>query len=328
MRLPQDITRSILAGHSLGFTCNPDGTVIQGFEREWSSTPYPPPGFLRWNILEIGNGDIYGYYWPIGKEEDAPLVCATEHDTWSLIPESSSLAACLRRQIILGADVEEISVAAEEFGVKIVNVPDCDETESVGSNVDEMNLEQDSESPHLLLVAARGAIEKRDLTTATLHLKLALSKLPEYSEAWALLSQIFFLQQDVSGFANASMNALTSPLCFGAKGRRKILGNLQTIGDAALPEMNDPLWNRRNDLTFAEGVKENNDYDVLEKLIEEYHQRGMSTRAIGLRVLCGELMGRETVSFKERCNWTWVAFRKHLRSDVERAGLHERLPAI
>ena len=223
MRLPQDVARSILTGHNLGFRCNLDGTVTEGFEKGWGGTVYPPPG-LCWNILEIGNGDIYGYYWPIGREEEPPLVCATEHDAWSLIPESSSLAACLRRQIILGfVDVEEIAATARDFGVTIENGPSADETE----------LEADPESPFLLLSAARVAIGKRDLVTATSHLKLALHKLPEYSEAWAALSQVFRQQKDVAAFAGASIKALTSPLCFGAKDRQKILLNLQRIDDVS-----------------------------------------------------------------------------------------------
>jgi hypothetical protein len=124
------------------------------------------------------------------------------------------------------------------------------------------------------------------------------------------------------------MKALMSPLCFGARDRRKILGMLQRIDEAGISTPNDPLWSRRHELTFAEGIRENSDYEVMGQLIEEYHRSGMGTRAVALRVLSGELMGRETVSFRERLNWSWDNFRDNLRRDVERAGLESRLPAI
>jgi hypothetical protein len=81
-------------------------------------------------------------------------------------------------------------------------------------------------------------------------------------------------------------------------------------------------------LTFAEGVKEKDDYRVLEALIEDYHRLDMGVRAVRLRILTGELMGRETVSFRERQNWTDEKYQSLLKSDLQRAGLHQRLVAM
>src|SRR5262249_5509245 len=84
VRLPEDIARMIQAGASLGFGCAPDGTVGKW---PWSTDGiYPPVGYLDWRVLEVGNGDTYGYYWPVGKEDQEPIVCATEHDAGRVIP--------------------------------------------------------------------------------------------------------------------------------------------------------------------------------------------------------------------------------------------------
>ena len=53
---------------------------------------YPLPGFIQGiTLFEIGNGDMTGFYWPIGREINEPLLCDTYHDAWSLGPQASSL---------------------------------------------------------------------------------------------------------------------------------------------------------------------------------------------------------------------------------------------
>ena len=47
-----------------------------------------------------------------------------------------------------------------------------------------------------------------------------------------------------------------------------------------------------------------------------------------LRVLYGELMESETISFRERKGFTWGKHRDTLRRDCERARLADRLDAL
>ena len=342
MRVPEQIARCVLSGHSIGFACNPDGLVTDGFEAGWGGGAYPPPGYLPWNILDVGNGDTYGYYWPIGKEAGPPIVCTIMHDAWYVQPVASGLAECIRLHLSTGhPDVEQLVEAAKDFGIPIHDIRLRNEDDEDAGPHDPPNgiefrsvpsvetlLSVDPASPHLRYVAAKEAMAKRQLPLAEEHLKGALNVLPEYSDALALLVQVCRQQQNARRTAEVLMETITSPLCFGARERRKLLNWLQRMPDDAYPDCVDPLWQRRSQLTFAEAVKENDDYRVFEQLLNEYHRIGMGVRAVRLRLLTGELMGHETVSFRERYAWTGEKFRSLLTADLERAGLHCRLVAV
>ena len=58
--------------------------------REMSRGPYPPAGFLPVWDAELGNGDYFGLYWPLGRENHEPIVCDMHHDCWGLEPVFSS----------------------------------------------------------------------------------------------------------------------------------------------------------------------------------------------------------------------------------------------
>src|SRR5687768_17285823 len=51
-----------------------------------SRGPYPPSGFLAVWDADLGNGDYFGLYWPLGREQEEPMVCDMAHDSWSMIP--------------------------------------------------------------------------------------------------------------------------------------------------------------------------------------------------------------------------------------------------
>jgi hypothetical protein len=121
MRVPDAIARKILAGLSLGFGCDPNGMV-----HEWppsANNVYPPVGYLRWTVLEVGNGDDYGYYWPVGREDRDPIVCATEHDAGRVVPIASTLAGCLRLvSATEPANADEMQEVAHAFGINLTGV--------------------------------------------------------------------------------------------------------------------------------------------------------------------------------------------------------------
>src|SRR5688572_18756413 len=116
--VPPNIAAKICAGVELGLTCDDRGALHGGFDTGWGGgAPYPPPGYLPWNRLEVGNGDTYGYYWPIGRESHPPLVCTVMHDAWELFPLATSLESAVRLHIAAGMQCEEWTELAEDFGI-------------------------------------------------------------------------------------------------------------------------------------------------------------------------------------------------------------------
>jgi hypothetical protein len=340
MKVPANLAQRIAAGADLGFTCDADGTVTNGFEQAWGDSAYPPPGYLPWNRLEVGNGDTYGFYWAIGAEGGPPVVATIAHDAWQLMPLASSLEAAIRLHVAAGHECEEWLELAEEFGVATDNcVPREIDVEEEGDarvpywdvpRADQL-LPFDADSPPLLLHRARELTRAADadLPTAEWLILRALDVLPEYTAAWWELVLLRRRRRDPAPqLLEAVVNCLTSPLAFGHFDRAKCLSWFKRLphdGDAAGA---DPLWLRRDRLTFAEGVRDHGDYEVYAEAIEQYHEQGLSIRAVRLRVLYGELMGRETVSFRERKSFTWDEYRADVRRDFELAGLHDRLDAL
>jgi hypothetical protein len=322
MRLPAMIAQQIQAGHSLGFACDSTGNV-----REWPSSHgvYPPVGYLRWRVLEVGNGDSYGYYWPVGREDHDPIVCTTEHDRFRLVPFASDLAGCLRLlRATRTAVFDEIKEVAQDFAVPLTAMQPSD-----AASPERALATLDPHSPQLLLEQARAAMRIADLTLCERSLLEALDLCPEYGEAAAALGQLYRRQQRSADAAQALLVAISTPLCFGAgdEVRLKCLRALQGMkGD--LISADDVLWRERGRLTLRTGVRENDDLRIYEDAIAAYVASGAGTRAVWLRMLVGELMSRETVSFQERYGWTRAKHRQDLAHDLLAAGLSARISAL
>ena len=337
MRVPKDVAEALADGLDLGFLCSADGTgALAG------STVTGERRLIRrlatWNgdvFLAIGNGDTYGFYWPIGLEMGEPLVCTIAHDSWEFWPVASSLKSFVRTQLAALDDdgSSEYYETAELLGIDVeaVNamVDGAVESESSATELfGEVKLRFDPDSPWLLQAAARNALTASMPELAVHHLEKAVSHLPEYAEAWALLAQAYRQLRQEPQAALAMMRAITTPLCFGVRDRRKLISWLQRVSANSDLSSEDPLWGRRHDLKWEIGVKENSDYQVLDELITEYHSRGMGTRAVTLRLLWAERMEAETVSFRERAGWSVAHFREHLRNDFKSAGLFIRCDVL
>ena len=61
------------------------------------SMVYPPVGFFP--FAGTGNGDYYGFYWPIGREDSLPIVAYSSHDAYAIIPEHGDLQSAGRCQL-------------------------------------------------------------------------------------------------------------------------------------------------------------------------------------------------------------------------------------
>ena len=126
------------------------------------------------------------------------------------------------------------------------------------------------------------------------------------------------------------VETLSCPLCFGAtEDRRKCLQSIQRLRDADFPDLaDDPLWQHRHRLTLQTGGKHSSDIAIYEEAVAEYLKQGKGVHAVRLRILIGELMGRETISFRERYAYTLERHIELLRAELEQAGLHERTTAL
>jgi hypothetical protein len=319
VRLSDDVARKMLAGASLGFGCDSTGMV-----RQWPSSGqviYPPLGYLPWNALQVGNGDTYGYYWPVGQESRDPIVCTTEHDNFRVVPFASTLAGCLRLVRATQPEiVDEVKEVARAFSISLAGVRASDAATAARALAT-----LDSQSPHVLLMSARDALRSGDLAQCERTAAQALDLLPEYGEAAWVLSQAYRRQQRFEEAARVLLIAIGSPFCFsvGYDLRLKCLKALQGMKNDLLAD-DDPLWRERQRLTFRTGVKQSDDFCIYEEGIESYFAAGAGVHAIWLRMLVGELMLMETVSFRERHGWSPTDHRQKLRRDLLRAGLSAR----
>ena len=108
MRMPTEYDDDILNVEG-GFY--PDGTPTR--TRVYSIV-YPPVGFFP--FAGTGNGDYHGLYWPIGREDEAPMVAYSSHDAYALIPEHGDLDSAARCQLARDEDRKLTSEFEAAFG--------------------------------------------------------------------------------------------------------------------------------------------------------------------------------------------------------------------
>lgn len=300
---------------------------------------YPPVGFLEWRIGDIGNGDRHGYYWPIGKENDDPVVALMSHDCGALIPIASSLEGLAR----LGTcrDVTSL-VNTGEFPAD-ENDDDLDALEEAERRSVADKLTLDDQSPFLLVANGDKAIGSNELTRAeSLYLKAA-ELLPEYTAAHFGLVMLYRRMRRPDEATKWMVEAIKSPLCFRGDSfwsssyrptdhvnrqdyRRKCLHWLQqTRPEHANAVADDPLFQARENLTFAHGVTTNDDYHIYDQAIEAYVEQGRALDAVRLAMTYGELMTGETISFQERYGFTAEGFRQRLVRLFRAAKIESRL---
>lgn len=128
---------------------------------------YPPVGYVPFRVLEIGNGDTFGFYWPIGREHADPLVCTTQHDAGRLLPYASSLEDCLRLIVQEGYLEEEAEEVAEWLGVDLA--------EGLEAAAFPMDVERLPEYGAAWFHLAKDRRRERDLGQAALAMLQAIS---------------------------------------------------------------------------------------------------------------------------------------------------------
>lgn len=259
-------------------------------------TTYPPRGFAWFYDHEVGNGDVFGLYWPIGMEDREPLVGETFHDEWAIEPAFSSL------QVFLNS----------------ITSVDGDEHPKWPS------LEDDEHSPYACFAAARESIARVHVERAIALLHHAIERLPEYTAALCLLSSQCLRVGRHDDACRFAVRAVRSPPSFGRGGDlTKTWAWLSRQAHGPDDLADDPIWLRRAALAVppSGGTKQNDVYLVLAEAAAGYAERDEIVAALSLWQAYGEFIGGETVSFRERYGFTTAAHRQRQRS------LEARLPA-
>ena len=261
-----------------------------------TGTVYPPRSFAAFEDFAVGNGDLFGLYWPIGLEDREPLVCEIFHDSWSIVPAFSYLDAFLKQTGGLDED----------------GFPDAP------------SLEDDPHSPHACLTASREAAAQGKVEEACALAKRAIEYFPEHTAALAVLSAQCLRLGQHDEACRYAVRAVRSPPCFGDRtGLDRTWRWLSRQAQGPDDLAGDPIWLGRAALTAPPcgGTKQNDVYLALAGAAEGYTARGEVEAALSLWQAYAEFMSGETVSFRERYGITPEQHQQRQRT------LEARLPA-
>jgi hypothetical protein len=248
-----------------------------------ANLPWAPQGFHGFDELELGNGDVFGLYWPFGREDDEPIVAHTYHDDGAVAPYWSSLD-----RFLAAAGDDESSSAWEP------------------------TLLLDADSPEALLATARECLSRNEVAEGTKHLEAAVGVLPEFAAAHYQLAMQYRRTDRINDAIRSAIHALISPVCFWPQSRQmsQLVQWLSQQTSCSDEVRGDPIWQNRGRLKFRfGGEKENDDYLVLKEAIEQYLAQAQFVKALTLMETYLELMRRETVSFQERYGFKDAEFR-------------------
>ena len=248
-------------------------------EKNWEyRSAFPPLGFMPFFECALGNGDTFGLYWPIGRENIEPIVAETWHDSWQIQPTYSTLDTFLAAA----------KIAEEEYP-------------------EPPSLTEDPASPRALFYLAKESITNQNVDSAIQFLEKATDVLPEYTEALALLWAQYVRVGRTQEALSVAIQAIISPPCFGER-PQKALRWLCSQQSAPSVE-HDPIWLIKNQLKLAYGgAKENTDYPLLLSAINEYLSQSRFVPAATLMQTYAALISSETVSFQERYSFEPKAF--------------------
>ncbi len=256
---------------------------------------YLPLGFVPFQAHQLGNGDYFGFYWPVGRETRGPLIAETQHDGGRLEPGFSDVRAFLRKTE--GVDVDGW-----------VELP---------------TFEEDQDSPRNCYAKACELIGRKEFAPALAQLEKAVAALPEYTDALATLAGQYLRMGREHEACRLAVRMIISPPSFGFGGPvDKIAGWFSRLETGPSDLGDDPIWNGRAKLASIPtgGAKDSDAYPVLREAIEIYADRGHWVSALTLMQTYSEFMNSETRSFQERQGFDFAEHRAWQRK------LSEKLP--
>jgi len=236
--------------------------------------PYPPAGFTLLPGADFGNGDFYGMHWPLGRENQEPIVCETMHDEWGIAPVFADVAGF------------------------------ADWLEANDGEPGDLPVPDDAFAP-ALFEQARAHFAAGRVEEAIEAARRACQSLPDVSEYQTLLARALQRAGRHEEAVRAALAAFHSPWSFGRPGE-PVLRLLRS----ARVGFDDPVLRRAGDLTLVfGGTKLNPEYDRLRACIDEYLEAGQALEGLCLLQNFAYVMGGETVSFQQRYGFALEAWR-------------------
>ena len=253
---------------------------------------YYPLGFIPFAEHQLGNGDYFGLYWPIGQEDREPIVAETFHDEGTLQPTHSSLAQFLAMSPEDGDDYPEAPTH-----------------------------QQDPLAPLGSYLEARRLVGERHVEAAVELLQTVVQRLPEYTNALGLLATQYLRLGRTEDACRTAVRAIVAPPSFG-QAPLNIASWLAQHQEPPADLQDDPVWLRRAELISipSGGTKHGGAYAALAEAIDAYIAQDQVVPALTLMQSYSEFMNGETRSFQERHSYDFRAWRQQQRA------LSERLP--
>ena len=305
------------------------------------SLVYPPIGFFP--FAGTGNGDYHGFYWPIGREELAPMVAYSSHDAYALIPEHGDMTSTGRCQLAHAADRKLTYEFESAFDAANVPRPTIDITGVVAADDHKLLLSLDPNSPFRNCAVADQLIAEDRFDDAESHYRRAIELLPEYGAAHFGLGYLLRRTRRQSQASIHLRQSLICPLafwggCFWAEHilpgqfrpdwARKALMWLQQLREVDETIRDDPFIQNVQNLTFKTGLAESRDFELSIAMVDEYIRRGKMLDAIFLWLNVGDRAALETTSFRERYGVTARSFGKRLSELFRSAGVERRAKLV
>ncbi|NTE86330.1 tetratricopeptide repeat protein [Agrobacterium rubi] len=262
----------------------PAGTDQLRIDSDDRLTGYIPLGFVPFAAHQLGNGDYFGLYWPVGRENCDPLIAETSHDDGLIEPRFSNLTSFLRKTD--GIDREEW--------------------------IEQPTFEDDPDSPLNCFLKARESIGQKAFDHALEQLEKAVRTLPEYTDALATLAGQYQRLGRNEDACRVAVQMIISPPSFGYSGTVTNIARWFSRLDTCPQDLtNDPIWKGRAHLASIPtgGTKDSPAYAVLREAIDTYEKRGDIVRALTLMQTYSDFMNSETQSFQERQNYDFAKHR-------------------
>lgn len=294
---PMDFLKRLLGSNTTNVSSSPaqisglrlpPGAEQLHIDRTDVLSGYLPLGFVIFRDHQLGNGDYFGFYWPVGRENGEPIVAETDHDGGTLEPGFSSLAAFLKKT----KDIDH-----EDW----LELP---------------TFEEDPDSPLNCYRKARELIAASAFNDAIMQLEKAVDALPEYTDALAALAGQYLRARRTDEACRLAMRMLISPPSFGYGGGvaniARWFSRLETGPEDVL---DDPIWKGRAALASipSGGNKDAQSYPVLREAMDVYARRGQIIQAMTLMQTYSDFMNGETKSFQERHGYDFAAHRAQQR---------------